>query len=95
MIDQTPLPKMWHIPAGVTLPVTRMTMTEPNAIWLRDYQDNKSLISQAVSFLADVSVMRIWEHEVAVAQEMDAEHQHQLRCQFDTMVAHFEMDGRV
>lgn len=87
--------KIWHVPAGIVLPVNRMAVNEPNAIWLRDYQDNKSLISQAVSFLSDVNVFRMWQHEIAVAQEMDSEHQHRLECEFETMVAHFEMDGRV
>ena len=95
MINVNDLPNTWEIPAGVTLPVTRITKTEPNAIWLRDYQDNKNLISQAVSFLADVNIFKMWQHEIAVAQEMDAEHQHRLKCEFETMVAHFKMDGRI
>jgi len=87
--------KYWAIPAGVYIPESRFEINERNAIWMRDYQDNKCLISQGICYLKDCEIFRLWQHEIAVSQEMDAEHQHRLKCEFEAMCAHFDMDGRV
>ena len=85
--------KHWFIPAGVAIPSTRLEVTEPNAIWLRDYQDNENLIDQAKSFLATVEQALYWLHEVAADQERDAEYQARQLDEFNEMCHEYEIAG--
>ena len=49
---------IWHLPSGIAIPEPRMRRCIPNALWLRDYQEDQNLIDQAEEYLLSCKSVR-------------------------------------